>query len=142
MTGGHYLDTGAGPRSLDPVTPEPPTVTDLRDAYLGHLRECPTCLAGYQCVDAARLRRAYQETGQAPWTGHRDRPPESPHRPVPAPDDRPAGPPSTATTGRPCARCQQPLLRGQAQEVHVDQATGASLLYVHRGGCADTNRRH
>jgi len=34
-----------------------------------------------------------------------------------------------------CARCQQPLTRGQAEEVGEHQATASSLVYVHRGTC-------
>jgi hypothetical protein len=34
-----------------------------------------------------------------------------------------------------CARCQQPLTAGEAEEVGEEQGTSASLVYIHRGPC-------
>jgi hypothetical protein len=34
-----------------------------------------------------------------------------------------------------CARCQQPIRPGQAEEVGEEQGTSASLVYIHRGPC-------
>lgn len=35
-----------------------------------------------------------------------------------------------------CHRCQEPLAASDAQEVAVEQATSANLIYIHKGGCA------
>jgi hypothetical protein len=34
-----------------------------------------------------------------------------------------------------CARCQQPIRAGQAEEVGEEQGTASSLVYIHRGSC-------
>jgi hypothetical protein len=64
-TGGHYLDTGQGPRPLTVVggsglLDEPQMVA--YQTYLGHAKTCTECpQSAFQCAEAGRLYEAYRQ---------------------------------------------------------------------------------
>lgn len=64
-TGGHYLDTGDGPKPLTILTGnalESPVSTAWR-AYLDHRPHCADCMEStYRCATANALWAAYTDT--------------------------------------------------------------------------------
>lgn len=71
-TGGHWLDTGEGPVSVDPPAgraEETPERSAWR-TYLEHMQACEECPKGtFHCEQATELWRAYRvEIGHLPRT--------------------------------------------------------------------------